>query len=295
MGKHLLGEHVVGQRVVVRRLVRGESGPTGGPALTDLLGQCLAWESDHCVIAPEQGEPVRIPLADIVSGKPVPPRPTTRLRVGAREAQERAHALFPHLRTTPLGPWTLRLDDAHPARRANSALAFGPSGEVDEALVGDVVAHYRDAGRRPVAAVEVGTAEEELLRGLGWVAESVESDSVFALASVARTARSLPTDLPEAAIAVEDGLAVARIGEDAVGIAVVDRDWIGFRGVEVRPDARGRGLALAVMAALVEWGAEQGATTAYLQVLDANEPARRLYAGLGFVDHHRYQYLAPQG
>ncbi len=51
--------------------------------------------------------------------------------------------------------------------------------------------------------------------------------------------------------------------------------------------------ALAVMAALVEWGAAQGATTAYLQVLGDNEPARRLYEGLGFATHHRYCYLTP--
>jgi hypothetical protein len=36
-----LGPHVVGQRVVVRRVVHGETGPSGGPALTDLLGTCL--------------------------------------------------------------------------------------------------------------------------------------------------------------------------------------------------------------------------------------------------------------
>jgi ribosomal protein S18 acetylase RimI-like enzyme len=46
------------------------------------------------------------------------------------------------------------------------------------------------------------------------------------------------------------------------------------------------------MAALVDWAAERGATTAYLQVLGDNQPALALYAGLGFVEHHRYRYLA---
>ena len=50
--------------------------------------------------------------------------------------------------------------------------------------------------------------------------------------------------------------------------------------------------SLAVMAALVEWAAERGATTAYLQVLGDNAPALALYDRLGFVEHHRYRYLA---
>jgi ribosomal protein S18 acetylase RimI-like enzyme len=49
-----------------------------------------------------------------------------------------------------------------------------------------------------------------------------------------------------------------------------------------------------VMAALLEWGAEQGATTAYLQVLGDNTAALELYAGLGFATHHAYRYLTPR-
>ncbi len=47
------------------------------------------------------------------------------------------------------------------------------------------------------------------------------------------------------------------------------------------------------MAALLEWAAELGATTAYLQVLGDNEPALALYDGLGFTTHHAYAYLTP--
>ncbi len=47
--------------------------------MTDVLGVCLSWEGGECVIAPDAGgAPVRIALADIVSGKPVPPRPRRR-------------------------------------------------------------------------------------------------------------------------------------------------------------------------------------------------------------------------
>ncbi len=83
---------MVGRRVVVRRILRGVTGPTGGPAFTDLLGVCLAWADGRCVLQPEAGEPVEIALADIVSGKPVPPRPSVRQRVSAEEAEARAAA-----------------------------------------------------------------------------------------------------------------------------------------------------------------------------------------------------------
>jgi ribosomal protein S18 acetylase RimI-like enzyme len=46
------------------------------------------------------------------------------------------------------------------------------------------------------------------------------------------------------------------------------------------------------VSALLEWGAERGATTAHLQVLADNVPALELYAGLGFTTHHAYRYLA---
>jgi hypothetical protein len=80
-----LGPHVVGQRIVVRRLVPGETGPTGGPAFTDVLGICVSW--DPCVVETATGARVVIPLAEIVSGKPVPPRPSVRMRAGFGECE----------------------------------------------------------------------------------------------------------------------------------------------------------------------------------------------------------------
>jgi len=47
-----------------------------------------------------------------------------------------------------------------------------------------------------------------------------------------------------------------------------------------------------VMAALVDWSAEQGARTAYLQTRGDNPGALALYDQIGFVTHHEYRYLA---
>lgn len=68
---------------------------------------------------------------------------------------------------------------------------------------------------------------------------------------------------------------------------------MGFGGLWVVPEVRRSGLGLAVVGALLDWGAAQGATTAYLQVLADNAPALALYDRLGFREHHRYRYLAP--
>jgi len=282
-----LGPHVVGQRVVVRRVLPGETGPSGGPAMTDVLGVCTAWGEGRCVIAPEHGDPVEIRLADIVSGKPVPPRPSVRHRVSPLEAQRRALALWPDLETEPLGDWLLRRSATSRARRANSVLAFVPSGVPDD--YERVVAFYD----RPIAAVLPDSAENALFRGHGWGPESGDADTLFQIASVAQVDRALPGDLPPAVVTEEGGLAVARVDDLASGVAAYDRDWVGFRSIEVSPEHRRNGLGLAVMAALLEWGAERGATTAYLQVLGDNAAALALYDGLGFRTHHAYRYLAP--
>ncbi len=292
-GAHTLGPHVVGQRVVVRRVLPGETGPSGGPAMTDVLGTCTAWGDGVCVVEPDGGgsrEPVTIRIADIVSGKPVPPRASTRLRVSAQAAQLRALTLWPDLETEPLGDWLLRRSGTSTARRANSVLAMGPSGVADD--YARVVAHYEALGQRPIAAVLPDSDEDALFRSHGWVLESHDHDTVFQLAGIAAVRRRLDRDVPAAELLVDGRLVTARIGEAASGVAAVEGDWAGFRSIEVVADRRREGLGLAVMSALVGWAAEQGATTAYLQVLGDNAPALALYERLGFVEHHRYRYLA---
>jgi N-acetylglutamate synthase len=259
--------------------------------MTDVLGTCLSWTDRACVVQPEDGPPVTIALADIVSGKPVPPRPSPRLRVSPADAQRRGMTLFPDLVTEPLGAWTLRRSETYAARRANSVLAMEPSGRAD--AYERVVAFYEGYGARPVAAVVRDSPEEAIFTGHGWVAESHEADTSFQLASVASVARRLSAPRVEVTLDVAGDLATASVGDRATGVAVLDGDWVGYRSIAVDASARRQGLALAVMTALVEWSAERGATTAYLQVLADNDPALALYAGLGFVKHHVYRYLAP--
>ena len=318
-----LGPHCVGQRVVVRRLVPGEQGPTGGPAFTDVLGTMLAWDGTTTVVEREDGSRVTIVLADVVSGKPVPPRPSVRSRVTPEEAERRALRGWPAVEQEGLGSWVLRAAGGF-SSRANSVLALGSPGvALEEALEG-VVAFYAERGLPPLAQVVVGSEQEAALLRHNWHdARPGEAATEFQVAPVAQVARRLRaltrpassdvvvTDRAteawladdtralrhrDAALAVLEGpdeVAFVTLGDPAVAkgrVSHVD-DWAGITDVWVSPEHRRRGLAVEVVRALIGWAAERGATTAYLQVRGDNAGALALYERLGFVTHHAYRYL----
>jgi N-acetylglutamate synthase len=88
------------------------------------------------------------------------------------------------------------------------------------------------------------------------------------------------------------GFALVRSGNEpiAIGLGVVDGAWLGIFGMLTVPEARRRGAARAILGALARWGANRGATRAYLQVERDNAPARALYETLGFVPAYDYHY-----
>ena len=69
------------------------------------------------------------------------------------------------------------------------------------------------------------------------------------------------------------------------------RTMLGFSAVEVVPTFRRQGLATYMCQQLLEWGRENGADCAYLDVLRSNAAGRGLYHGLGFAEHHRVRSL----
>ncbi len=292
---HRLGPHVVGTRVVVRRLLPGETGPSGGPAMTDVLGVCLRWSDGECVVQPESGPAVTIPLRLVVSGKPVPLRPSVRQRVAPREVHRHVASLWPDVTVEHLGDWVLRaappVDGRH-LRRANSALAMGDPGVPLPEALDRVLAFSARHERPPLAVVELGSDTEEGLASLGWTATDLAPVHTQ-LAPVARTLRGLG-GAPDDPLLQEDGSRVeVRLGDLARGRAAVEGDWLGVHGVLVEPDHRRRGLARQVVAALLEWGAERGATTAWLHVESDNAAAVGLWEGIGFRTHHDHRYVAP--
>jgi len=293
---HGLGPHVVGQRVVVRRVLPGETGPSGGPAMTDVLGTLLSWDSTECVVAPETGPAVTIRVADIVTGKPVPPRGSVRQRVTAREAEIRALPLWTSPTTEPLGEWVLRVvtgERGRGSRRANSVLAIGDPGLPLPEAASRVQRFYAGFGRVATAQVEVDSAVDEALAGAGW-AESEPEDAPYLVGSLVMARRAAGPD--EGVETVLDGTrllaTVGARGEEVGRVrGELNADWLCVHGLRVEESHRRRGLGRRLMAGLLDAAAETGAGTVWLEVDRTNTAAWMLYAGLGLREHHRCRYL----
>lgn len=288
VGRHGLGPHVVGQRVVVRHLL-----PDG--SATDVLGTCTSWGEASLTIDRDGHGKVEIALADVVTGKPVPPRASVRARVSARDIELHSFADWPEVTRQPLGEWVLRSSPPIGGRllkRANSVLAMGDPGTPLEEASARVRAAYEQLGRTPLAQVERDGEVERGLRDLGWEPYGV-GDSETMLAGVASVVRALRVAAPADAELLEDGdrLTVRLLDGAAVGEASLDGDWLCLHSLRVDPEHRRRGLAMSAIAELVDWGASRGARTAWLHVESDNAPALALYAGLGFRAHHLNRYL----
>ena len=76
----------------------------------------------------------------------------------------------------------------------------------------------------------------------------------------------------------------------ATGLGILDREYLGIYAIHVREDLRRRGLARKICCRLLAEGIKKGADKAYLQVVEGNDPARRLYESLGFTLLYTYWF-----
>lgn len=76
----------------------------------------------------------------------------------------------------------------------------------------------------------------------------------------------------------------------AFATAVAERGWCGLSNIIVDPACRRRGAAVRLIRGLAAWAAGQGADRLWLQVLESNDSAMRLYDKLGFAPLMRYHY-----
>ena len=325
-----LGPWCVGKRVVVRRRLPGSTGPSGGPALTDLLGILEDWGDGTLTVRAEDGTATVVDRATVVAGKPVPPRPSVRLRVSPVEAERRAVDFWPPGERRQLGEWLLRASDGFSARGNSALLAGQPDLPWDDA-VAEVRRFYAERGLPAWAQVMDGSSTRTRLEVLGWAAARPGDQGVaFQVGGVAAARRLLrpllPVDppavteasRPDAAWLADDqraltaGDAALRVltGPSDVTFVAVRREgtvlakgraalstrsdvWVGLTDLWVAPEHRRRALGALVVDALLGWAAERGATTVCLQVRRDNVGALAFYDRLGLSTHHTYAYLAP--
>jgi GNAT superfamily N-acetyltransferase len=304
----------VGHRVVVRRIVGVRN---DRPLYSDALGELVEITETDLTIATSKG-PLRVPLNEIHRAKRVPPtrRPNAAdviaLELAANEA-------WPAPVQDRLGGWLLRAADGWTGR-GNSALPIGDPDRPLEAAIDAVGRWYLARGAQPLIntplplAAPVGTA----LDARGWTARPltlvqtaplrpiIDATPARALVELTRTpsdawlsiASGRKGGLPEAARHILTAVRQVRFahlyGENgdllATGRGTITGEgrWLGLALIEVVPEARRGGLAQEVIGALARWGAESGASRAFLQVEERNSAAVALYGKLGFTTHHSY-------
>jgi len=93
-------------------------------------------------------------------------------------------------------------------------------------------------------------------------------------------------------IALPTGYAMLQLdgGPAAVGLGVLEQEWLGLYCMATRPEYRRRGAATALLRSLANWASGRGATRTYLQVTERNLPARALYERAGFETLYGYYY-----
>ncbi|MGO9152305.1 GNAT family N-acetyltransferase, cg3035/Rv0428c family [Mycobacterium sp.] len=255
----------LGTRVTVR--YRRHAGSI--PPLTDAVGHLLA--VDPVVrVRTKTGTVVECAPADVVALRILTDAPVRTSEIRALE--HAAAAAWPGMKQTWeqtwLDGWLLRAGpDAE--LEANSAVPLDISARTDS--IPAIVAWYADRGLTPRLAIP-----DRLLRvPAGLTAEREERMLV----------RDAPLD--------NDSHPGASSGEFA-GAAVSDAPdgtrWVGLSAISAVAEPGAPSCE-----ALLAWGAQRGATRAYVRIGDHDTNAIALAESLGFRLHHRRRYVRPTG
>ncbi len=240
------------------------------------------------------------------------------------ELEEISRNAWPALRQAERDGWLLRQAHGH-TKRANSVHTLLPGSEPLTDKIAWAETCFARAGLASVFRLTPLSPEELedalVERGYDLVEPSLvqvtELQSVWSYApDVALTGLDDPAWL--AAFAQADGLSetqqttlramlaaivpnarLARIEQHgeaiAFGMAVAERGYVSFYDMLTRSGHRRRGHGRRIMESLMAWGRDQGAVRGALQVVEANAPARALYASFGFrtIYGYRYRVLRP--
>ena len=298
----MAGLPLVGARVSIRyRLPTGE--------FTDVIGHVQSLDPT-VVLRIKSGELVSMSPADVVAVRELSDRP---VRASEIRALEHAGALaWPGTEQHWLDGWLLRAGGGYTSR-ANSAVPLDFSATI--AALPGVIEWYERRGLAPWLAlpdrlVPVRAAGIKNTRVMvsdvshapphpevtlldrpdpGWLA-CYERDVPLPVLTAVIDGEVVFASAVGAAVAVSPR-PLAAVGRGAVTTAPDGTVWLGISAVQVAAAHRRRGHARVLCQALIDWGAQRGATRAYVQVLAENTGAIALYSGLGFVLHHHHRYV----
>lgn len=131
----------------------------------------------------------------------------------------------------------------------------------------------------PATAVNISSAPDDDWMDLWWAIDGRGGSVAQAAArQILNRGRALYAVIPS-------GRPVQAIGR----LALVD-DWAGIYCLAVDPAHRRQGLAQTIIHGLLQKATTLGAKHVWLQVVEANTPARTLYDNLGFQTVSRYHY-----
>ena len=244
-------------------------------------------------------------------------------RGGVLEVEERAFAAWPAEEVRALAGWQLRYTPL-PSRRTRSVWPGRAEGGLSlERRLEEVESFYRTHNARPLYqlspiaqpigldlvlsehgyAVEAPTsvltgapqaACHQPRPGIGVTVETELFDTWFEIsahrgrfASVSEGYRRLLGRLSG-----RSAYALAEINGEpaAVGLGVVDGNWMGIFSMLTVPEHRRRGLAAAVLGGLAGFARVRGIEHLYLQVEHDNAAALALYRASGLAELYRYHY-----
>lgn len=235
------------------------------------------------------------------------------------EIEEAALRAWPAEQQLLFDGWVARLSDGY-TKRANSALLLYPQPESDHlATVARIEQLYRSLQLPVIFRLLSFTTPPDLdswLENRGYreadrtlvmthvIAESAQFDddvsvldldegieaharmnnlSAAILPSHRRILERIPTGLTFFGLHEKETLV-------ACGLSVTDGGLVGLFGIVTDPNYRRRGHAARLVRGMLAQGVQDGASTAYLQVVMSNTPAIALYESLGFREVYRYAY-----
>ena len=309
----------VGRRILVRHRDTASGKPD------EVSGVLDRWTGEGMSgilrIRQRDGFMVRVVAAQIEAVKVIPPE------VSAAELDATAEQTWLPVTALDLGDWRLRWSGGLTGR-GNSVRVGGTPDRDPDAAAGEIRRWYAQFGSEPMFQAPYPSIHDEFFERQGW---PVRQRLVMLVNATSRlvTLTESAHDRSDVTVSIDtepddEWWSLVRDYDDehraeldhiltaspdtvfascrsskgdllGIGRAGLVGGWVGATSMETHRNARRRGVATSIMAALARWSQEFGAERWFLQVRQDASAALSLYDALGFTEHHRYVYRAPEG